>query len=127
MSRTPAPQPQDEATAFLPLRPVEFYILLALAEEPTHGYGIVLATEQRSAGRVQLDTGTLYRALDRMRGAGLLSEGEAAAGDDSRRRCIYRLTELGREVAAAEAQRLAGLVRDARASALIGDTDGIAS
>jgi DNA-binding PadR family transcriptional regulator len=117
-------QQQDRISTFLPLRPVEFYILLALAEHPTHGYGIVVATEERSGGRIRLDTGTLYRALDRLRAAGLLAEGEAAAQDDSRRRCLYHLTVLGREVAAAEAGRLAGLVRDARSTALLDDVQG---
>lgn len=121
---SPSAGQQQRASSFLPLRPVEFYILLALAEAPTHGYGIVRATEERSAGHIRLDTGTLYRALDRLRGAGLLLEGAAAAGDDSRRRCIYRLTDLGREVAAGEARRLAGLVQDARSTALIGDSEG---
>ena len=58
-ARRPAPD------TFLPLTPVAFEILLALAEDPRHGYDIMLEIERRTAGRVSLNPGTLYRALDR--------------------------------------------------------------
>jgi DNA-binding PadR family transcriptional regulator len=112
-----------DVDAFLPLRPVEFYILLALAERDTHGFGIIRATEERSGGSIRLDPGTLYRAITRLGEDGLLEEAAPRPAADlaDRRRRYYRLTELGREVASAEAQRLAGLVRDARSSELIRD------
>ena len=107
--------------SFLPLRPVEFYILLALAERDLHGWGIVQATLKRSRGGVRLDPGTLYRALRRLQDAGLLVDAERRPAPDlaDRRRRYYRLAAAGRRVAAAEAERLAGLVRDARLSKLI--------
>lgn len=104
-----------------PLRPVEFYILLALARGASHGYGIIQATEEQSDGRVSLDPGTLYRALARMKDDGLIEEADRREAEDlqDRRRRYYRLTPSGRELAAAEADRLAGLVRAAEAAELL--------
>jgi DNA-binding PadR family transcriptional regulator len=102
---------------------VEFYILLALAEGNLHGYGIIQGTLERSEGGVRLDPGTLYRAITRLADSGLLEEAERQPAADlaDRRRRYYAITELGREVARAEAERMAGLVDDARASRLIGN------
>src|SRR5688572_19309384 len=96
------------------LRTVEFHILLALAEENRHGYAILQET-QRRAGRaaVTLEAGTLYRALRRLREAGLVGEANghgARDGNDDERRRYYALTARGRQAAADEAQRLAALV-----------------
>jgi len=104
-----------------PMRPIEFYILLALARGELHGYGIMQATERQSEGRVLLDPGTLYRAIQRLRAGGLLDEADRReAGDlENERRRYYELTEAGREAAADEAQRLHGLVRSALDSELI--------
>ena len=113
--------------AFVPLRPVEFYILLALAEADAHGYGIIRATLERSGGQVRLDPGTLYRAIVRLLDAGLLAEADRRPAEDlaDRRRRYYEITELGRRAAAAEAERMAGLVTDARISHLIGDLENV--
>ena len=102
---------------FLPLRPVEFDILLALGDGERHGYAIMQEARRRSDGQVQLEPGTLYRALRRMREAGLVTEMTGRGGDERRR--TYRLTALGRRVAAAEAQRMAGLVIAARSRGLL--------
>lgn len=113
--------------ALLPMRPVEFYILLALAEGDLHGYGIIQATLERSRGSVRLDPGTLYRAIVRLADTCLLEEADRRRVDDDladRRRRYYAITELGRRVARAEAERMADLVDDARASRLIRDLEG---
>lgn len=106
---------------FLPLRPVEFDVLLALGDGERHGYAIMQEALRRSEGMVQLEPGTLYRALRRMRQAGLVTEttGRGQDSEDERRR-YYRLTALGRRVAAAEAERMAGLVLTARSRGLLG-------
>ena len=106
---------------FLPLRPVEFDILLALGDGERHGYAIMQEALRRSDGRLQLEPGTLYRALRRMRQAGLVTEtaGHGQETEDERRR-YYRLTALGRRVAAAEAERMASLVLTARTRGLLG-------
>ncbi len=106
--------------AFLPLTPVAFEILLALAGEDRHGYSIMQEVEHRSGGAVALHTGTLYRALARLLESELIEELDErpARGDDERRR-YYRLTPRGRAVAVAEATRLAGQVEAARARRLL--------
>lgn len=111
-----------QSDAFLPLTAVVFEILLALADGPRHGYEIMLEVERRAEGRVALHAGTLYRALARLLEQGCIEELDspppATETDDERRR-YYRMTSLGRAVAAAEAHRLAGQVAAARAKRLL--------
>ena len=106
------PQPAD----FLPLKPVVFQILLSLAVDEQHGYGIVRDIAARNPGSKRIDPGNLYKALRSMLDDGLIEESHrrpAADLDDERRR-YYRFTSLGRRVADGEAWRLEGLVREAR-------------
>ena len=102
--------------SFLPLTPVAFEILLALAEGEQHGYSIMREVERRSGGTVTLHPGTLYRALARLLESGLieeLDERPKAADDDERRR-YYRMTSRGLDVARAEARRLESQLSAAR-------------
>ncbi len=102
----------------LPLPPATFHILMALAEEDRHGYAIIQDVSRRTRGEVTIGAGTLYRSIQRMLEQGLIVETRerpAPELDDERRR-YYRITRLGTDVARAEARRLAGLVRLARAS-----------
>ncbi len=108
----------DDPERFLPLSPQEFQILLSLADGDRHGYGIMLEVEARTGGAVRLGPGTLYGAIKRMRGPGLIAEAEERVEGDERRR-YYRLTPLGRAVAVAEAARLAALVEAARGKRLL--------
>jgi DNA-binding PadR family transcriptional regulator len=111
---TPAAQRKPESE--LPLTEPEFHILLTLTVEPMHGYGIIVAVEAATEGRLRLRTGTLYTAIRRMVESGLVEETAAptsAAHDDPRRK-YYRIMAFGRAVARAEARRvesLAGLAR----------------
>ena len=101
----------------LPLTPPVFHILLALAEEERHGYGIMQDVARQTDGALQLGPGTLYGCLKRMLAAGLVEESEERpdpALDDERRR-YYRMTALGKRTVRAEAQRLAGAVTVAMA------------
>lgn len=97
----------------LPLTPLSFEILLALADEPRHGYGIIKEIEARTGKPLKSSTGTLYLAIRRLEEAALIAEAHGAEGAGSRRR-YYRLTELGEQVLAAEAERLATLLGVAR-------------
>jgi len=101
---------------FLPLTPVVFEIALALAAGERHGYEIMQDVERRTDGRIVLHPGTLYRALGRLLEQGLIEELDErpAAGRDDERRRYYRLSPLGRAVARAEVERLAGQVSAAR-------------
>lgn len=104
----------------LPLTPVAFEILLSLSGEDRHGYAIMQAVEERTRGATRLHAGSLYRALARLMDKGLLSEVEDSEGDGSdERRRYYRLSALGRLVAAAEARRLEDQVGAARAHGLL--------
>jgi DNA-binding PadR family transcriptional regulator len=105
---------------FLPLRPVEFDILLSLAAGERHGYGIIQDAEARAIGAVP-DVGTLYRGLQRLQDQRLIRpRGRKAAPDaHDERRNYYEITALGRQVARAEARRLQALTRAARASGLL--------
>ncbi len=107
--------------ALLPLTPVAFEILLALADGERHGYSILQEVEQRSGGAVALHAGTLYRALARLLENGLideLAESPDPSNTDERRR-YYALTSRGIAVARAEAARLEGQVEAARARRLL--------
>jgi DNA-binding PadR family transcriptional regulator len=106
--------------AFLPLTTVSFEILLALAEGPRHGYDVMVAIETRTNGRISLNPGTLYRALDRLADQGLLESGERRVGTNHRR--VFRLSRLGSRIAAAEARRLADQVSAARVRRLLPET-----
>jgi DNA-binding PadR family transcriptional regulator len=105
---------------FLPLRPVEFEVLLSLAIGERHGYGIIQDAEARGLGPAP-DVGTLYRALRRMQDQGLIDASDRRAAPDAgdERRNYYRVTSLGVRVARAEAARLAALTRAAVTSGLL--------
>lgn len=110
--------PYKAPDALLPLTPVAFEILLALAGEDLHGYAILQAVETRLKGLLPLRTGTLYRSLARLLEDDLIEEVPGADKTDERRR-YYRITPHGREVATLEAERLAGQVDAARARRLL--------
>jgi DNA-binding PadR family transcriptional regulator len=107
-----------ELERLLPLTPAVFHILLTLADGEAHGYAMMQDVVRRSGGTVRLGPGTLYGAISRLLEDGLIEESEERPDpqmDDSRRR-YYRLTRLGGRVLQAETDRLAGLVRAARAT-----------
>ncbi|HEX9885072.1 MAG TPA: PadR family transcriptional regulator [Longimicrobiales bacterium] len=102
------------------LTPLTFEILLALADEPRHGYGIIKEIEDRAGPPSAPSTGALYLALQRMEGEGLIEEDvEARRRSSDARRRYYRVTELGRELAERESARLADLVAAARQKKLL--------
>jgi len=103
---------KKQTERFLPLKPQWFHILLALAGEEQHGYGIMQEVLDRTMGKVRLWPATLYGSLKRMIEAELIEESSKRPRpelDDARRR-YYRLTALGRRVLDAECERLQGLV-----------------
>ncbi|MDQ2806290.1 MAG: PadR family transcriptional regulator [Chloroflexota bacterium] len=113
--------------AWSPLTPAVFHIALALADSERHGYGIMQEVAARTAGQMRLGPGTLYGTIKRMLAAGLIVESDERPDpvlDDERRR-YYRLTALGRQVAAAEAGRLARLVGVAQAKRLLPAGDAL--
>ena len=95
---------------FLPLKPVDLELLLALADQDLHGYGLVQAISEHTDGLVSLDPGNLYRVVKRLLADGLIAETERDAADAGERRKYYRLTALGGRVLAMELDRLRHLV-----------------
>jgi DNA-binding PadR family transcriptional regulator len=109
---------QTQVDSLLPLPPVTFHILMALANADRHGYAIIQEVSARTGGEVKLGAGTLYRSIQRMQEQGLIIETRERPKpemDDERRR-YYRITSFGASVARAEARRLSRLVKLARAS-----------
>ena len=113
-----------EPENLLPLTPVALNILLALADEERHGYGIGVEVRERTGGKMRLGPGTLYGSIKRMVDGGLIEESEGRAdeeiedgrgGYDAGRRRYYRLTGFGERVLAAEISRLEAVVRTAQA------------
>jgi DNA-binding PadR family transcriptional regulator len=104
--------------SLLPLPSATFHILMAVADEDRHGYGIIQDVSASTNGELKLSAGTLYRSIQRMLEQGLLIEtrDRPAPEDDDERRRYYRITPFGRIVAQAEANRLMHLVRLARKS-----------
>jgi DNA-binding PadR family transcriptional regulator len=97
------------------MTPLTYQILLALADDDRHGYGIIKEIEDRAGPGSGPSTGALYLALQRMEGDDLIEESSRLPGpDDDARRRYYGLTQRGRERAEQESIRLAALVGVAR-------------
>src|SRR5262247_776277 len=96
-----------------PLPSAAFQILLALADEDLHGYGIMRQVEEQTAGRMRLGPGTLYSSIQTLVEEKLIEE--VGSSPENERRRYYRLTSAGRNLARSEAERLADLLRVARA------------
>jgi DNA-binding PadR family transcriptional regulator len=113
----------EDARRHLPLAPHLFEILLSLAERPRHGYRLIHEIRERSEGRVDLATSTLYSAIRTLRRSGLIEDvGERPdeeSGGPPRR--YYRITDLGLEVSRLEALRLQRVAQRARERLLESD------
>lgn len=103
------------------MRPIEFEILLSLTAGIKHGYALIQDIEARHNDALSVETGTLYRALQRLveQGFVTLTEPRNRTTDDDERRRYYVITPLGKGAAALEARRMAALVDGARAARLI--------
>jgi len=99
---------------FLPLSPATLHILIALASEDRHGYGIMQEVARQTNDQYRLGPGTLYDNLQKLLDQGMVEEVDRRDKDDPRRR-YYRLTELGDAVVGAEIQRLESVFRKAKA------------
>lgn len=107
-----------DPVTLLPLPAATFHILMAVADDDRHGYGIIQDVAARTGGELKLSAGTLYRSIQRMLEQGLLVETRERPDpelDDERRR-YYRITAYGKAVARAEVRRLRQLLELARDS-----------
>ena len=108
----------------VPLRPSVFHILLSLSDGDLHGYGIMQEVAEHTDGQIRLGPGTLYGAIKRLLGDGLIVEADERPDpelDDERRR-YYRLTDFGQRVLKAEVQRISKMVSVAQRKRLIPKT-----
>jgi DNA-binding PadR family transcriptional regulator len=92
------------------LRPASYFVLASLLDGPLHGYAIAARAEQLSEGEVRLTAGTLYGALERMAGQGLVQVDREETVEGRLRR-YYRLSDQGRDAVVSEADRLAAAAR----------------
>jgi DNA-binding PadR family transcriptional regulator len=106
---------KENLSQFLPLSPAALHILLSLAAEDLHGYGIMQEVARQSEGQYKLGPGTLYDNLQKLIQKGLIQEVGQRGGDDDPRRRYYRLSRTGREVLSLETNRLDAVVREAKA------------
>lgn len=105
---------KEDLSPFLPLSPATLHILLSLAGEERHGYGIMQEVVRQSEGQYKLGPGTLYDNLQKLMDQAVVEEAPQRSADDDPRRRYYRLTGLGRRILTAEIARLEGVVREAR-------------
>jgi DNA-binding PadR family transcriptional regulator len=112
---------ERDAKALLPLTPAVFHVLLSLVDGQKHGYLILKDVAERTGGEVELSTGTLYGIVKRLLADGVIRE--SALGSTDRRRA-YKLTEFGRRVAQAEAERLREMLKSTQARTLLARRSG---
>jgi len=105
---------KEDFDQFLPLSPAALHILLALASEDRHGYGIMREVARQSDGRYKLGPGTLYDNLQKLLDQGIVEERSPRGHSDDPRRRYYRLSRFGRGLLATEIARLEGVVREAK-------------
>ena len=104
----------DDPSPYIPLSPANLHILLSLADEDRHGYGIMQEVARQSEGKYKLGPGTLYDNLRKMLDSGIVEEAGKPPGDDDPRRRYYRLSGFGRTVLKAEVSRLESVIKHAR-------------
>lgn len=92
-----------------PLSPATLYILLALAAQDLHGYGIIQNVSRISADAYRIGPGTLYDNLKKLLNQGLVEDYEEDDAGEVRR--MYSLTDEGRTLLAADVSRMKRVVR----------------
>jgi DNA-binding PadR family transcriptional regulator len=105
---------KQDPRQFGPLAPAVLHILLALAGEDLHGYGIMQEIARQTDGQYKIGPGTLYDNLRKLLSQGLVEEAATKSAASDPRRRYYRLKGLGRGVLSAEVERLQDVVREAR-------------
>ncbi|MFF7234688.1 helix-turn-helix transcriptional regulator [Streptomyces sioyaensis] len=99
--------------ALRPMTEAVFFVLLAMHDEPRHGYGVKQQAAELSGQRVILRVGTLYRVIDRLNIEGLVKHDHYELRQNRLRR-YYRLTPKGRQALEAEVERIVANVRVAK-------------
>jgi DNA-binding PadR family transcriptional regulator len=113
------PDKPRDVDRLLPLKPKVLHILLALADGPRHGYGIMQEVAARSDGQVRIWPAALYAALRELEAQEWIAESSTRPSDDDERRRYFALTPLGERLLRAEVRRLESIVDLARASRVL--------
>src|SRR6266700_6776608 len=103
----------EDIQRMLPLTLPVFHMLLSLTDGERHGYALKREILQRTDKRINLGSGALYGAINKLLEQGLIVESDERPDphlDDERRR-YYRITPLGRRVVRAEVARLRALLQ----------------
>lgn len=108
----------QDVTRYLPLKALDYSILVALAEAEHYGYSLAKRIAEESVGGIRLHASNLYHVLDRLIKAGLIRATERSDPEDERR-SYFGITPLGRRVAAAETSRLRAVVATAERAQLL--------
>ena len=113
--------------SILPLKPIDFLVLMVLDDNERHGYGIVQDIAAHTGGKIRLVPGNLYSVLRRLMNLQVIDETPhrpAPDLDDERRR-YYGITAFGRRVLTAEAERMRELVTVAESRNIIDRTEAV--
>jgi DNA-binding PadR family transcriptional regulator len=104
-----------------PLPAAAFQIMLSLADGDLHGYAIMRQVKEQTGGRMRLGPGTLYGSIQALLEGKLIEEVYRSEEPDDRqeRRRYYRLTTTGRKRARSEAEKMADVLRVARARKIL--------
>jgi DNA-binding PadR family transcriptional regulator len=104
-----------------PLPAAAFQIMLALADGDLHGYAIMREVEEQTGGRLRLGPGTLYGSIQALLEGKLIEEVDRLGDTEERRerRRYYRLTAAGRKLMRSEAEKMADVLRVARARKIL--------
>jgi DNA-binding PadR family transcriptional regulator len=105
---------KEDLSGLLPLSTATLHILLSLAGEDLHGYGIMREVSRQSEGKYKIGPGTLYDNLQKLLEQRLVQQVGHRSGDEDPRRRYYRLTSSGRAVLSAEVSRLEEVVREGK-------------
>jgi DNA-binding PadR family transcriptional regulator len=105
--------------------PAVFHILLSLADQERHGYGIMQDVLERTNNQIHLGPGTLYGTIKRMLEAGQIEELPEREDENNQRRRYYKITNAGKKTARTEAERLEHLVNLARSKRLLPQLRGV--
>jgi DNA-binding PadR family transcriptional regulator len=104
----------EDFSHLLPLSPAMLHILMALAGEERHGYGIMQEVSRQSGGSYKLGPGTLYDNLQKLLEQGIVEESTGRGKEEDPRRKYYRLNPYGSGLLTAEMSRLETLFRKAK-------------
>ena len=83
---------------------IDLLILKALSLEPMHGWGIGLRIQDISNGRLEVNQGSIYPALQRLEHRGDI-ESDWRATENNRRARYYTITKQGRRALGEEVEK----------------------